>query len=57
MIEKIVADLYCVNKSCKKVRLSLETFLELKDECIEGFLSCENCTSKYPIIQIGRAHV
>jgi SAM-dependent methyltransferase/uncharacterized protein YbaR (Trm112 family) len=51
MIEKIVADLYCVNKSCKKVRLSLETFLELKDECIEGFLSCENCTSKYPIIQ------
>ena len=51
MIEKIVTDLYCVNKSCKKVRLSLETFLELKDECIEGFLSCENCTSKYPIIQ------
>ena len=51
MIEKIVADLYCVNKSCKKVRLSLEIFLELKDECIEGFLSCENCTSKYPIIQ------
>jgi len=51
MIEKIVADLYCVNKSCKKVRLSLETFLELKDECIEGFLSCENCTSKYPIVQ------
>jgi len=51
MIEKIVADLYCVNKSCKKVRLSLDTFLELKDECIEGFLSCENCTSKYPIIQ------
>ena len=51
MIEKSVADLYCVNKSCKKVRLSLETFLELKDECIEGFLSCENCTSKYPIIQ------
>jgi len=51
MIEKIVTDLYCVNKSCKKVRLSLESFLELKDECIEGFLSCENCTSKYPIIQ------
>lgn len=51
MIEKIVSDLYCVNKSCKKVRLSLETFRELKDECIEGFLSCENCTSKYPIIQ------
>lgn len=51
MIEKIVPDLYCVNKSCKKARLSLETFLELKDECIEGFLSCENCTSKYPIIQ------
>ena len=51
MIEKIVTDLYCVNKSCKKIRLSLESFLELKDECIEGFLSCENCTSKYPIIQ------
>ncbi len=51
VIEKIVTDLCCVNKSCKKERLSLESFLELKEECTEGILSCKNCKSRYPIIQ------
>lgn len=51
MIKKIVTDLCCVNNSCKKPRLYLESFLGTEDECIEGFLSCKICKSKYPIIQ------
>lgn len=51
MIKKIASDLCCVNNSCKKIGLRLESFLDLKDECIEGFLSCKVCNSKYPIIQ------
>jgi ubiquinone/menaquinone biosynthesis C-methylase UbiE/uncharacterized protein YbaR (Trm112 family) len=51
MIEKIVTDLRCVNKTCKNERLRLESFLEFKEECIEGFIFCNNCKSKYPIIQ------
>jgi len=51
MIKKIVTDLCCVNNSCKKARLYMESFLATEDECIEGFLSCKNCKSKYPIIQ------
>lgn len=51
MIKKIVTDLCCINNSCKKARLSLESFLGTEDECIEGFLTCKICKSKYPIIQ------
>ena len=51
MIKKIVTDLCCVNNTCKKPRLYLESFLGTEDECIEGFLSCKICKSKYPIIQ------
>ncbi len=51
MIKKIASDLCCVNNSCKKMGLRLESFLDVKDECIEGFLSCKVCNSKYPIIQ------
>ena len=51
MIKKIDSDLCCVNNSCKKIGLRLESFLDVNDECIEGFLSCKVCNSKYPIIQ------
>ena len=51
MIKKIVRDLYCVNNSCKKARLNLESFLGTEEECKEGFLSCKICNSRYPIIQ------
>ncbi|MGI0032497.1 MAG: methyltransferase domain-containing protein [Nitrososphaeraceae archaeon] len=51
MIKKIVIDLYCINNSCKKARLNLESFLGTEDECIEGLLTCKICKSKYPIIQ------
>ena len=51
MIKKIVTDLCCVNNSCKKAGLYLESFLGTEDECIEGFLNCKICKSKYPIIQ------
>ena len=50
MIKKIASDLCCVNNSCKKIGLRLESFLDVKDECIEGFLSCKVCNSRYPII-------
>jgi SAM-dependent methyltransferase/uncharacterized protein YbaR (Trm112 family) len=51
MMKKIASDLCCVNNSCKKMGLRLESFLDVKDECIEGFLSCKSCNLKYPIIQ------
>jgi SAM-dependent methyltransferase/uncharacterized protein YbaR (Trm112 family) len=51
MIKKIVTDLCRINNSCKKGRLNLESFLGTEDECIEGFLTCKICKSKYPIIQ------
>jgi uncharacterized protein YbaR (Trm112 family) len=51
MIKKIVTDLCCINNSCKKARLNLESFLGTEDECIEGFLTCKIYKSKYPIIQ------
>jgi SAM-dependent methyltransferase/uncharacterized protein YbaR (Trm112 family) len=51
MIKTIASDLCCVNNSCKKMDLRLESFIDVKDECIEGFLSCKVCNSKYPIIQ------
>ncbi|CAN5471866.1 hypothetical protein BH18THE1_BH18THE1_10490 [soil metagenome] len=51
MIKKIASDLCCVNNSCTKMGLRLESFIDVKDECIEGFLSCKVCNSKYPIIQ------
>jgi SAM-dependent methyltransferase/uncharacterized protein YbaR (Trm112 family) len=51
MIKKIVTKLCCVNNSCKKAGLKLESFLGTEDECIEGFLTCKICKSKYPIIQ------
>ena len=51
MMKNIVADLRCVNNSCKNKGLLLESFLESGDECIEGFLSCNVCNVQYPIIQ------
>jgi SAM-dependent methyltransferase/uncharacterized protein YbaR (Trm112 family) len=51
MIERIVSDLRCVNNSCSKKGLTLESLLEIGDECIEGFLTCNICNSKYPVIQ------
>jgi hypothetical protein len=39
MIKKIVTDLCCINNSCKKARLNLESFLGTEDECIEGLLA------------------
>jgi hypothetical protein len=55
MIEKISSDLCCVTNSCKKIGLRLESFLDVKDECIEGFLSfkiphysrCSNLVGKF----------
>ena len=32
--KKIASDLCCVNNSCKKMGLRLESFLDVKDECI-----------------------
>lgn len=32
MIKKIASDLCCVNNSCKKMGLRLESFLDVKDE-------------------------
>ena len=51
MMKKIVSDLRCVNKSCKSKVLTLESLREVGDECIEGFLSCSICSSRFPIIQ------
>jgi SAM-dependent methyltransferase/uncharacterized protein YbaR (Trm112 family) len=50
MIKKIVTKLCCVNNSCKKAGLNLESYLGTEDECIEGFLTCKICKSKYPVI-------
>lgn len=51
MIERFVSDLRCVNNSCTKNGLTLESLKEIGDECIEGFLTCNVCNSKYPVIQ------
>ncbi|HJU78726.1 MAG TPA: class I SAM-dependent methyltransferase [Nitrososphaeraceae archaeon] len=51
MIKGIVSDLRCVNNSCNKNRLTLESLREVGDECIEGFLTCNACNSQYPVIQ------
>jgi SAM-dependent methyltransferase/uncharacterized protein YbaR (Trm112 family) len=51
MIKSIISDLCCVNNSCNKNGLMLESLLEVGDECIEGFLICRICNSQYPIIQ------
>ena len=51
MIKKIISDLRCVNNSCKRNGLTLESLQEVGDECIEGLLSCNVCNSQYPIIQ------
>ena len=51
MMKKIVSDLRCVNNSCKSKVLKLESLREVGDECIEGFLSCSICNSRFPIIQ------
>jgi SAM-dependent methyltransferase/uncharacterized protein YbaR (Trm112 family) len=51
LIKKIISDLHCVNNSCKRNGLTLESLREVGDECIEGFLSCNVCNSQYPIVQ------
>lgn len=51
MIKKVATDLCCLQKTCNKTVLNLESFLGTNDECVEGFLSCKICNSKYPIIQ------
>lgn len=51
MIKRIISDLRCVNNSCDKNGLSLESLRDEGDECIEGFLTCNTCNSQYPIIQ------
>lgn len=51
MIKKIVSDLRCINNSCNKNSLTLESLREDGDECIEGFLGCNVCNSQYPVIQ------
>jgi SAM-dependent methyltransferase/uncharacterized protein YbaR (Trm112 family) len=51
MIKKIMSNLRCVNNPCNKNGLTLESLREVGDECIEGFLKCNICNSRYPIIQ------
>jgi SAM-dependent methyltransferase/uncharacterized protein YbaR (Trm112 family) len=51
MIKKIISNLRCVNNPCNKNGLTLESLREEGDECIEGFLKCNICNSRYPIIQ------
>lgn len=51
MIKKIISKLRCVNNPCNKNGLTLESLREVGDECIEGFLKCNICNSRYPIIQ------
>jgi SAM-dependent methyltransferase/uncharacterized protein YbaR (Trm112 family) len=51
LIKKVATDLCCLQKTCNKTGLKLESFVGTKDECVEGFLSCKICNSKYPIIQ------
>lgn len=51
MIKKIISNLRCVNNPCNKNGLTLESLREVGDECIEGFLKCNICNSRYPIIQ------
>jgi SAM-dependent methyltransferase/uncharacterized protein YbaR (Trm112 family) len=50
MKEKITLDLRCVNRTCKKGKLDLDSILQVRDDCIEGFLSCNYCNTEYPII-------
>ena len=50
-MKKIISDLRCVNSSCKRNGLTLDSLREVGDECIEGILSCNVCDSQYPIIQ------
>ncbi|MGI0022891.1 MAG: class I SAM-dependent methyltransferase [Nitrososphaeraceae archaeon] len=50
MKEKITLDLRCVNRTCKKGKLDLDSILQVRDDCIEGFLSCKYCNSEYLIL-------
>lgn len=45
--------LFCINHDEKRTPLvlqSLVTHSEVKNECLEGFLTCPKCSMKYPII-------
>ena len=50
MKEKISLDLRCVNRTCEKRKLELDSIVQVGDDCIEGFLSCKYCNSEYPIL-------
>ena len=50
MKEKITLDLRCVNRACKKGKLDLDSILQVRGDCIEGFLSCKYCNTEYPIL-------
>jgi SAM-dependent methyltransferase/uncharacterized protein YbaR (Trm112 family) len=51
MIKEIISNLRCVNNPCKSNGLTLESLREVGDECVEGFILCNACNSRYPIIQ------
>jgi SAM-dependent methyltransferase/uncharacterized protein YbaR (Trm112 family) len=43
--------LICLNHREKQIHLALETLrMEGENECIEGFLKCDQCSTVYPII-------
>lgn len=44
--------LICINHLDKQIRLQIENLIDNEGkECIEGFLICPDCDSKYPIIE------
>ena len=45
----LVEKLICINHTYK-TKLSLQSFLEVSGDCIEGILNCTRCGSKFPII-------
>lgn len=52
MKTQFVNHLVCLNHSDKQIRLKLNNLIsDNQNECIEGFLYCIKCDTKYPIIE------
>ena len=52
MKTQFVNHLVCLNHLDKQIRLKLNNLIsDNQNECIEGFLYCIKCDTKYPIIE------